>query len=143
MRIGNLTTSAKFLVIGSVFRADLTVEQNMENHVDAGYTLALAGYNRIVDVTGYYREEGQAVGSLELSRAIPVSTLRDVGELTYLFCNKYKQDCILVMNNDNEMVWLMDAEGKCVASLGHWKESLVKPDTQGWTYDGSKYYYAE
>ena len=143
MRIGNMTTSAKFLVIGSVFRANLTVEQNMKNHVDAGYTLALAGYNRIVDVTGYYREEGQTEGSIELSRAIPVSNSRDLCELAHLFCDKHGQDCILVLNSDNETAWLVDGNGTSLANLGTWKQSLHKPATQGWTYDGHLYYYAE
>ena len=143
MQIGNLTTNLKYTVIGSVFRADKPAHENMRNHVESSLVLGLAGYNRTADVLGYYKEKEQVDASEELSRAIPASSLRDVKELCYLFCVRYHQDCILVINNDTEDTYLCDKDGLIFARLGKWKRIEPDANTVAWTFDGQYYYAAE
>lgn len=143
MKIGNLTTTLKYTVIASVYRADKASHENMRNHVKCGLVLGLAGYARIVDVLGYYKELEQADASEELSRAIPASSLRDVRELCHLFCVGFKQECILVINNDTEDTYLCDKDGVIFARLGKWKRITPDANTVAWTFDGQHYYAAE
>lgn len=136
--------SAKYTVIASAARSNLTEAANIERHIDVGFTLAALGYNRTVDVKGFYRETQADFASVELSRAIPAYTLKDVQQLATLFCGAFNQDCILVINNESNDVWLVNLEGELFTKLGKWTTHNTKDSRwNAYTYDGAFYYTAE
>lgn len=136
--------SAKYTVIASAARSNLTEAANIDRHIDAGFTLAALGYNRTVDVKGFYRETQADFASVELSRAMPVNNLKEVQQLATLFCGTFNQDCILVINNESNDVWLVNLEGELFAKLGKWTIHNTKDSRwNAYTYDGAFYYTAE
>lgn len=143
MSIAMLQTTAKYTVIASAYRAGESQAVNIEKHIDAGFELMALGYTRHVDVMGYYKESDAPLPQIELSRAIPVFNMSEVSVLATLFCGAYNQDCILVINNDSHSAWLVDVFGTVISLLGQWHVTPRMPATQGWTYDGNAYYYAE
>lgn len=136
--------SAKYTVIASAARSNLTEAANIERHIDVGFTLSALGYNRTVDVKGFYRETQADFASVELSRAMPVHSLKEVQQLATLFCGAFDQDCILVINNESNDVWLVNVEGELFAKLGKWTTHNTKDSRwNAYTYDGAFYYTAE
>lgn len=138
-----LKAKAKYTVIASAHRSNLTAAANTLRHVESGFELAALGFDKHVDVMGYYRETGQDA-AIELSRAIPVSSLDKVSQLATLFCGGYGQDCILAINNETKDVWLIDIKGLIMAKLGKWTpHAIKKTEWDAYTFDGLNYYTAE
>lgn len=135
-------TNAKFIVLASTFRANIGVETNMKRHVEARNTLDAQGFTS-KDVLGYYCEEGELIGSQELSFAIPCKTAAQIKSMARLFGNVYNQDCIAVWNRDSNTLWLADKEGHVFHTCGTMRMSKEVPDSNAWTYDGGFYWYAE
>lgn len=136
--------NAKYTVIASAARSNLTESANIGRHIDAQFSLSALGYNRFVDVKGFYRETQADFASVELSRAIPVHTLAEVQQLATLFCGAFNQDCILAVNNETLDCWLVNLEGELFAKLGKWTMHSHKDSSwNAYTYDGAFYYTAE
>lgn len=136
--------NAKYTVIASAARSNLTEAANIERHIDAGFSLNALGFNRSLDVKGFYRETQADFASVELSRAMPVHSLKEVQQLATLFCGAYNQDCILAINNESGDVWLVNLEGELFAKLGKWTTHNEKDSSwNAYTYDGAFYYTAE
>lgn len=139
-----LRSKSKYTVIASSARSNLSESANIERHIDCGFSLSALGYNRHVDVKGFYRETQADFASVELSRAIPVHSLQEVQALATLYCGTFNQDCILVINNETKDVWLVNLEGELFAKLGKWKSHTTKDISwNAYTYDGHSYYTAE
>lgn len=137
-----INSTAKFVVLASAFRANLSNETNLRRHVDVRFTLDANGFQH-KDVLGYYREDGQMLGKEELSLAIPCKTSQQIKMLARIFCDCYKQDCIAVWNRDSNTLWLADKEGHVFSNCGNMRMSPNAPDAQAWTYCGGFYWYAE
>lgn len=136
--------NAKYTVIASASRSNLPASVNINRHIDAQFSLAALGYNRFVDVKGFYRESQADAASVELSRAIPVFSLKEVAQLATLFCGAFNQDCILVVNNESEDAWLVNLQGELFCKLGKWTRHAQKVNSwNAYTYDGAFYYTAE
>lgn len=135
-------TNAKFIVLASTFRANLSIEMNMRRHIEAQFSLKAQGFTH-EDVLGYFCEEGELVGKQELSFAIPCKTAAQIKSMARMFCEGYKQDCIAVWNRDSNTLWLADKEGHVFHTCGTMRISHDVPDVQAWTYNGGFYYYAD
>jgi len=139
-----MNTKARYTVIASAQRTNNTPAANIVNHIDAGFQLAAMGFTKSYDVQGFYREAHNAQASIELSRAIAVSSLDEVSQLATLFCGGYAQECILAINNKTKDVFLIDVNGLICAKLGKWKAHAAKVESwDAYTYDGMHYYTAE
>ena len=142
--IAQTIKKAKYTVIASASRSNLTEAANIDRHIDAGFTLSALGYDRHVDVKGFYRETQADFASVELSRAIPVHTLNEVQQLATMYCGAFEQDCILAINNQTGDVWLVNLEGELFAKLGKWTLHTKKDASwNAYTFDGAFHYTAE
>lgn len=136
--------SAKYTVIASAARSNLTESANIDRHIDAQFSLSALGYQRFVAVKGFYRETQAEAASVEMSHAIPVKDLKEVSQLATLYCGAFNQDCILVINNESLDVWLVNLEGELFCKLGKWTTHTTKDSAwNAYTYDGAFYYTAE
>lgn len=135
-------TNAKFIVLASAFRFGVSQATNIENHVDVRFSLDAQGFQHM-DVLGFYQEEGAALGSTELTFAVPCNSAAQIKSMARLFCGCYNQDCIAVWNRDSNTLWLADKEGHVFHNCGAMRMSVTKPDTSAWTYCGGFYWYAE
>lgn len=131
-----INTTAKYIVLGSAFRSDLSNAENFLRNSEMGNILGLAGY-KANPVVGSYQ------GVAEMSYAIPANNMRDLKELIHLFCVRYEQDCVAIWNRDNGGVFLATNEAINAVRLGNMKASRTKPDTEVWTFNGSIYFYTE
>lgn len=137
-----INTTSKFVVIASSFRAALTLPINIERHVTVSAQLDSYGFQHKA-VMGYYCEEGELVGSEELSLAIPCKTAAQIKTVARLFGTVYNQDCVAVWNRDSNTLWLADKEGHIFHTCGNMRMSKAKPESNAWTFDGTFYWYAE
>lgn len=131
-----INTTAKYIVLGSAFRSNLSNTENFLRNAEMGNVLNLAGY-KAHPVVGSYQ------GVSEMSYAIPARTMRDLKELINLFCVRYEQDCVAIWNRDNGGVFLANNEAINSARLGNMRASKTMPDTEAWTFNGSTYFYTE
>lgn len=109
-----------FTVIASAFRANLSMEHNLARHEDAMNTLVDAGMCDLKTAMGVYQEEGQAVASREVSIINANLSWDEVKRCVELFCKRFEQDCILVINQDTGACCLKGADW--ADHIGHWQE---------------------
>lgn len=109
----------KFVVIASASRANNTAGTNMMHTATAAHEVRSLGrtVKAFEMVTGFYAEQGQE-GAYEQSMAIGVDSPVTLKALIKLFCEKYRQECVLVWNKDTNWVTLMNEAG-FVADLGN------------------------
>lgn len=131
-----INTTAKYIVLGSAFRSNLSNTENFLRNAEMGNTLGLSGY-KAQSVVGSYQRVA------EMSYAIPANNMRELKELINLFCVRYEQDCVAIWNRDNGGVFLADNEAIISARLGNMRASQTMPDTEDWTFNGSVYFYTE
>lgn len=135
-------TNAKFIVLASPFRANLGNDTNMRRYVEAQHSLKAQGFT-FENVLSYFCEEGQLIGSQELSLAIPCKTAAQIKSMARMFCGMYNQGCVAVWNRDSNTLWLADKEGHVFHTCGTMQASKDVPDVNAWTYNGGMYFYAE
>ena len=109
----------KFVIIASASRGENGTGQNMMNTATAAHEVQSLGrtVKAFEMVTGFYAEQGQP-GAYEQSMAIGVDSPATLKALIKLFCEKYRQECVLVWNKDTNWVTLMNERG-FVTDLGN------------------------
>ncbi len=109
---------SKFTVTASVFRANLTANQNLERHETALSYLRENGFTDFETVVGVYHEDGMPEPSREVSLRIKGLEWKDISALTPFYLDTMSQDCILITCEDNGLSTLKGADW--FEHLGTW-----------------------
>lgn len=115
-----MTNATKFTVIASAFRANLSINVNLERHEN---TIAWLIRNNMCDfksAVGVYHEEGMPEASREVSLMINDLSWAEVKQLKAYYCEIAEQDCIFVMNQENTRCML--AGNDWTQELGFWSQ---------------------
>ncbi|QHR73016.1 anti-restriction SAMase [Escherichia phage smaasur] len=88
---------------------------------------------------------GKFDNQYELSMVFPVDGIYEIRQAVTLFCKALEQDCIMVVTDDNDAIF-MDSPypgkpaGKLVSKTG---EQMEAGQHTAWTYDGELFWVVE
>lgn len=138
----NIINKQQFTVVASPFRANLSMNENLLRLEEVTSRLTNDYWlDNIKTVIGSYREEGQKQNKCEVSLMIPSLTWSEVTTLKHIFCTEYEQDCILVINTENNRCALFGNDWS--EELGWWTEvtRTQAHEAGNYTYDTNGRYW--
>lgn len=126
------------IVIASAFRATSSAVNNASRSVNASKALDAIGLTEHQSALGYYKGEGQAEGSTELSFVIPITGEGELVEQRFkevmdLFLGHFEQDCIMLVNPTDYSARLLFKDGSEL-ELGYFQEVDMPEATSAQAY---------